>query len=51
MQITVEEDITLQMGAVGQTSGKDIWVRCLVSVMPCAPESPLWGLIPGYGDT
>ena len=24
---------------------------CLVSVMPCAPQSPLWDLIPGYGDT
>ena len=25
--------------------------KCLVSVMPCAPRPPLWGLIPGYGDT
>ena len=24
---------------------------CLVCVMPGAPQSPLWSLIPGYGDT
>ena len=29
----------------------DWGAHCLVSVVPCAPQSPLWGLIPGYGDT
>ena len=24
---------------------------CLVSVMPCVPQPPLRGVIPGYGDT
>ena len=27
MQIRVEEEITMQMGGVGQTSGKDMLVR------------------------
>ena len=27
MQGRSEEDITVQMGGVGQTSGKDMWVR------------------------
>ena len=27
MQYRDEEDITMQMGGVGQTSGKDMWVR------------------------
>ena len=25
--------------------------ECLVSIMPCAPRSPLWGLISGYKNT
>ena len=32
MQISVEEDITMQMGGVGQTSGKDMRVRETTSI-------------------
>ena len=27
MQSRAEDDITMQIGGVGQTSGKDMWVR------------------------
>ena len=36
---------------VGGGDGPNPGHGCLVSAMPCAPRPPLWGLIPGYGDT
>ena len=32
MQYRDEEDITMQRGGVGQTSGKDMWVRVTTTI-------------------